>query len=138
MDYTAELLRVCGIAILCSICLLTVGRISQGIGGALRVGGAVLIFGTVIVALRDNVSVLEGLVAHFGGGELVSEAFSLMLKALGIALISKFCSDVCRDCGEGSLAGGVESMGRIAIISLCIPVLMEILGYASRILDMGG
>lgn len=139
MDYTAELFRVCGIAILCSVCLLALGRFSGGIGFAVRIGGAVLIFGTVIATLWENVSVLQGLVFRLGTeGDLVSESFLLMLKALGIALVSKFCSDVCRDCGEGSLAGGVESMGRIAIISLCIPILAEILEYASQILEAGG
>lgn len=133
-----DLLKVCGIAILCSVCLVILGRLAGGIGFAVRIGGSVLIFGALLMMLGENTEMIRDMTSFLGGAEgLASRAFSLMLKALGIALISKFCSDICRDCGEGGLAGGVESVGRIAIISLCIPVVAEILGYASAILDSG-
>ena len=139
MDYTADLLRVCGVAILCSVCLLVMGRGSAGVASALRIGGGVLIFGSLLLILGKNVEVLEGLFDVVdGSADLAARAFSLMLKALGIAFISKFCSDVCRDCGEATLAGGVESVGRLAIISLSLPVVAEIIGYASAILQSGG
>ena len=138
MDYTVDLLKVCGVAILCSVCLVILGRFAGGMGFAVRIGGSVLIFGALLMMVSENTAIMREMTSFLGGTDgLASQAFSLMLKALGIALVSKFCSDICRDCGEGSLAGGVESVGRIAIISLCIPVVAEILGYASAILDSG-
>lgn len=138
MDYTVELLKVCGIAVLCSVCVLVLGRSSGSIGFCVRIGGGVLIFGGLLIILKDNVESLLDMTSFLGSAEGIgTRAFSLMLKALGIAFISKFCSDVCRDCGEGTLASGVESVGRIAIVSLCIPIVAEILKYASDILDAG-
>lgn len=139
MDYTAELFKVCGIAILCAVCLVIVGRISGGMSFALRIGGSVLIFGALIFILRGNMEAIGEMTAFIGEeNDVAAGAFALMLKALGIAFVSKFCSDICRDCGEATLASGVESVGRIAIISLCLPVVAEILEYASAILDAGG
>lgn len=138
MDYTVELLKVCGIALLCSVCALVLGKTSGSLVFCLRIGGGVLIFGVLLVVLKDNVETLLEMTSFLGSSQgMGARAFSMMLKALGIAFISKLCSDVCRDCGEGTLAGGVESVGKIAVISLCIPIVVEILEYASAILEAG-
>ena len=129
------MLRVCGIAVLCLVCVLAVGRTSPTAAVGLRIGGGLLIFGVIAVMLKDSIDLLRGMTALVHEkGQTVTEALGLMLKALGIAFISKICADVCRDCGEGMLAGGVESAGRIAIISMCIPVVSEILTYATDLL----
>lgn len=140
MQYLNELLKVCGVAILCAVTLMVLGRTSaSGVGFAIRIGGSILIFGIFITILGSNIESIESLVSLVSGSgaSYVSKSFSLMLKALGIALLSKLCADVCRDCGENTLAGGVESVGRVAIFSLCIPVISEIIEYASQVLSMG-
>ncbi len=139
MDYTAELLKVCGIALLCSACLLVIGKLCTSVGTLIRVGGGVLIFGVFIFVLSANINSLEETFnAAPVNSDYFGEAFSLMLKALGIALLCRFCADVCRDCGEGTMANGVESVGRMAIFSLCIPIITDILAYASQVMEIGG
>ncbi len=139
MDHITELFRVCGIAMLSTIALAVVGRLSGNAGISLRIGGGVLIFGILVLLIRENISALEDILSlwRYGEGGFIGEAFSLMLKALGVALLSKFCADVCRDCGEGTLAGGVESVGRVVMVSLCLPLLAKILDKAAQMLDMG-
>ena len=138
MQYFDDILKVCGIAVICSVVLMIFGRLgASGVGSAIRIGGGVLIFGVSVVILKDNLEILEAVVASSGEGEsYVSKSFNLMLKALGIALLCKLCSDICRDCGESTLASGVEGVGRAAIFSLCLPVIAEIIEYASRTLSM--
>jgi stage III sporulation protein AD len=59
-----------------------------------------------------------------------------MLKALGMALISKLCADVCRDTGESALASGVESVGKIAIFALAVPTFVKILELVFEMLGV--
>ncbi len=136
MDYLSELLKAAGISVICAVCLLIVGRLQGGASSLLRIGGTVVICGMVAAMLGSVVGELKDVFSAVSG-EGFGHAFSLMLKALGIALISRFCADICRDSGESTLAGGVESVGRIAIFSLCIPVLSDILEYAAYVLKMG-
>ena len=42
--------------------------------------------------------------------------FALMLKALAISLFSKISADICRDCGENTLASRVELAGKAGIL----------------------
>jgi len=140
MLYLNEILRVCGIAVICVALILILSRAPSGVGFAIRVGGAAVIFGILLAVMGENIRELSDIITEHSASaeDYPRKAFSLMLKALGITLLSKFCADVCRDCGESTLAGGVEGVGRAAILSLCIPIISEILGYASDVMDMSG
>ena len=127
-------MRACGVAILASVCLAVVGKLSGAYGAVLRIGASLLIFGIFVSVLGKVIGAIEDLVSFGEEGTFASRAFGLMLKGLGIALVGRFCSDVCRDCGEQTLAGGVESVGRIAIFALSVPMLVEILSFACELL----
>lgn len=57
-----------------------------------------------------------------------------VLKILGIAYLASFCSEICRDAGEGSLASKVEFAGKIMILVLAIPILMAVLQSILKIM----
>ena len=140
MPYLNEVLKVCGIAIVSLVLLLVLPRSSSGVGFAIRIAGAVVIFGVLLIIIGESVQELLDILSSNSAlsGDYPSKAFSLMLKALGITLLCKICADVCRDCGENTLAEGIEGVGRAVILSLCIPVISEILGYASDVMEMSG
>ena len=128
------LMRACGIAILASVCLMVVGKLSGAYASVLRIGAALLIFGIFASALETVVGSLNEAVSFAEEGSFASRAFGLMLKGLGISFLGRLCSDVCRDCGEQTLANGVESVGKIAIFALAVPMLVEILSLAYELL----
>lgn len=129
---TDMLVRICGIALLCVIA----GMILKHMGGDMaifaRIAGCILIFAMIIPVLGELVDGVRDLIEKNG----IDTYASVMLKSLGVAILSRICSDICRDCGEGSLAGGVELAGKAVILLLCIPLIGEIIGYASWILEM--
>lgn len=57
-----------------------------------------------------------------------------VFKILGIAYLASFCSEVCRDAGESSLASKVEFGGKILILVLAIPILMGVLNSILKIM----
>lgn len=136
MDVFSIVLRACGIAIVTAICVVIVGQLSGGYAVALRIGGAVILFGIFLLVLESSMDAMRALLLDGRESDGVAKALGTMLKALGIALISRFCADICRDCGEGTLAGAVESVGRIAIFALSVPVMLEIIGVARDMLQM--
>ena len=67
-----------------------------------------------------------------------NEYVEIILKGLGIVILTQICSDICKDSGEGTLAGNIETVGKLELLLLCIPLIEEILGTAERLLEMGG
>ena len=94
----------------------------------LRFGGAIL----------GMVSPLLSYLRLFDAESGLEEWISLPIKALGIAVLTQVCSDICRESGEAGLGGGVELVGKVEILLLCLPLIEKILSIAKDLLQMGG
>ncbi len=55
-------------------------------------------------------------------GELPVELFTPLIKTVGIALLSRTGSDLCRDAGEGAIASVLETAGAVAAIAVSLPL----------------
>ena len=137
MDVYAVLIKACGAAVLVALCLGAVGSVLGSYAIVLRLGATLLVFGVLSYVLSDVVGRIEAMIPSFDDGGLAYSAFSAMLKALGIAYVGRFCADICRDCGEQTIANAVEGVGRVCIFALSLPLLTEILGFASQVLSIG-
>ena len=60
--------------------------------------------------------------------------FALMLKALAISLFSKISADICRDCGENTLASRVELAGKAGIVIISLPVIQQLIELSKDML----
>lgn len=57
-----------------------------------------------------------------------------IFKIIGIAYLTEFGAQVCRDAGEGSIASKIEFGGKILIMILAIPILMALLDLILKII----
>lgn len=57
-----------------------------------------------------------------------------IFKVLGIAYLASFCSEVCKDAGESSIAAKVEFAGKVCILFLAIPIIMAVLQSILKIM----
>ena len=129
----AQLIKICGIAILATVLIIVTREVKSGFSWALKIGAVVLMGSFILLCIKE----LKGGMEFFSGVEYLSEHIALLLRAFGIAFLVKICSDVCRECGEGSLAFGVESAGKLCILYMCIPIMQDIFEYLSDILELG-
>ena len=97
--------------------------------------GAIVLFGTLLIA---SAKPLISLLTTLGKGSGASEYIEIILKGLGIVILTQISSDICRDSGEGTLAGHIETVGKLELLLLCIPLIEEILATAEKLLGMGG
>ena len=55
-------------------------------------------------------------------GELPVELFTPLIKTVGIALLSRTGSDLCRDAGESAIGSVLETAGAVAAIVVSLPL----------------
>jgi stage III sporulation protein AD len=130
--------RACGVGVIAALCLALIGKTAEGYGFALRIGGAVLLFGIFLILFGESVGILRTLSEAVSVNGFATDALGVMLKGLGVALLGRLCSDICRDCGEQTLASGIESVGRIVIFSLSLPMMSDVLALAGEMLGRSG
>ncbi len=91
------------------------------------IGGAVILAAVLGVG-APAFSRIEELLETVSVGESCS---GVLLKSLGICLLTQTASDVCRDAGETALAGKAELAGKVLLL-LCGLPLFE---YAAQMLS---
>ena len=126
-----EIYEICAIAVLCAIVGAVVGKTVGGIAVAIKLGGLCLTLGAVIVLLGEVVDGISGI--DIGGS--MGRYTEIMLKGLGISVLCRICSDVCRDCGENTVAAAVESAGRLTMVVLALPIASELVEYAVELIE---
>ena len=75
-------------------------------------------------------AVVSQVTALSQGAGLSDGSIQLMLRAAGIAMVTEFSAQLCKDAGESALAGRVEFGGKAVLISMGIPLLT---GIAARL-----
>ena len=131
MELDGLLVRVCGMGILLSAVCLLLKPLRNDWLPFIRIGGTVLILSMLLEPISDLLREASVMV----GAETVSSYARVMLRALGIALLCKISSDVCRDAGEATLGAGVEMTGKLGILFLCLPLIRELISFAAMLLE---
>ena len=70
-------------------------------------------------------------------GGVDNTTITLLLKALGICLLTQLTADVCRDAGETALATHTELAGKAALLLLILPLFVQILDLAVTFIGDG-
>ena len=94
----------------------------------------VLALATGIIALTFVINAVSKPISEINDRLLASgvktEYFGIALKAVGIAYITDFVVDSCRDAGMTSIASKAELVGKTAIFTLSVPLMMSVLETA--------
>lgn len=118
------MIKIVFIAIVGIFASLTLKRVNSNLSFAAAILTGVIIIGFLYVDINNLVKVFE----TFGSGYGVSDSHvKLLLKVLGISYITQFGASVAEECGEKFIAKKIEFAGKIFIISLSIPVLINLL-----------
>lgn len=126
------LIKILGAAILCAIVGVVLRSVSHSFGDVVKIISAALLAGVVIV----SASPLLELIFDICEGSQVNTYMTVMLKALGISFLTHICASVCRDAGEGTVAGYAELAGKIETLIISVPLIEEIIKVAEDLVEM--
>ncbi len=87
-----------------------------------------------LMALDKLTSVFQFLSTVYEEMTYGKHFFPIIIKVLVVAYLADFTSQLCKDAGEGAIAGKVELAGKIAIFYLSMPILTAILELINSIL----
>ena len=125
-----DILKICGVAVLCSVVGAVIGKLVGGVAVAVKLCGLALVLSGAIALIGQ----VTEQVALMGEGS-ASEYVSLMVKGLGIVTLGRVCADVCRDCGETGVAAAVETCSKLAVLVLAMPSVFSILEAVDELIS---
>jgi stage III sporulation protein AD len=119
-----EIVQIVVIGIVASILALTLKRQNPEISMAISIVAGVIIFMIVIPQLKV---VLEMFYKISQNTKLDKVYIAIVLKIIGIAYISEFGVQICKDAGEGAIASKIELVGKILIMLVSAPILVALM-----------
>ncbi len=122
-------LKICGGALLCAVAIVLL-KSTKGEVLPLQWSGTVVLCGAALL-LWQPVLLWLGELCQISG---VSQEAELLLKGLGVAVLTQICADLCRQSAEAALANSVEMAGRAELLLLCLPLLKELVETAQALL----
>ena len=118
------MLKVYGIAILAAMLCLLLKKWNAETSTLVKVIGGIVICGISLGAISPIINYMYELSQMSG----MNEQISVLLRVLFVAVITHVAANVCRDCGEATLAGYAELGGKIEILLLSLPLIEGIVG----------
>lgn len=117
-----------------SIIFLTMmaGSIKREYAIAVTVGAAILLALYGVSSLESIIERIAELQESIGVGE---EYLTILLKMVGIAYLTQLVVSICRDAGNGAVAGQINMLGKISMLLVSFPVLEALLKTVGEMLQ---
>ena len=85
--------------------------------------------GSILIAWIA-IQLLDGIIGSFERLEkLLSidmEYLGLLMKMIGVTYLSEFASSLCRDAGYSAVAGQIELVGKLTILTIGMPIVLAL------------
>lgn len=89
----------------------------------------------ILICILQGLEPFIGFIRDAAAESGAESYFSIMLKALAISVCCRMSAEICRDCGESSLAYKVELAGKVGIVLISLPVIQQLLDIAKDLLQ---
>ena len=122
-----DIVKILAVCFIATVLVVVLRQYKQEYGLVITLAALIIvlyfIFSGIFPAVRQVQSMLEKSGIEYG-------YFKTAFKALGVAYITGFIADTCRDYGQNALASNAELAGKCAIFLLSLPMLFTVLETA--------
>ncbi len=118
-----EILQIAGLGVAAALLAMVIRGSRPEMASLLAMAAGALVFFLAVSRLQAVVAVMEQLVQKAG---LAQDYLKVLLKVIGIAYVSEFAAQTCRDAGEDSLAAKVEMGGKVLVLAMASPIIVAL------------
>lgn len=126
-----EIFKIIAIGIGTSISVLILKSLKAEFAVLAGLAGGCLILFIAIDMISGIFGKLNLIVSKTG---LETEIFKLLLKILGIGYLTEFSANICSDSGNSSIAEYITLGGRVVILVLSFPIILNLLNLVVTLL----
>lgn len=126
-----EIIKIVAIAIVCALLCAVLKQYKPEYAIVVQLAASVLILLLVASAMGDLINAIRELI---DGSGIDTGYLTLLLKALGVAILTQLAADACRDSGETALSNKVELAGKVTILLLCLPLVKAMIQLSTGLI----
>lgn len=126
-----EIVQIIGIAFVSVFIIVLLKQYRPEFVIHISILAGIIIFLMLMPKLSAVIELLNNFTDKLG---VNSQFFGILLKITGIAYLSEFAINICKDSGESAIASKVELGAKVIIIAMSIPILGSVLETILNIL----
>ena len=127
-----DTVRLCAVGILVAVISVVLHKWNPQFELPIKLSVAAVFIGLVLSLAAPLVTYVSGLLRE----SAASPYATLVMRALGVAVLTETVGGICRECKEASVASYLEMAGRLEILILCLPLMEEILESVKGLLSL--
>ena len=127
-----EWLRLMGFCLLTGAMVMLLRQMQPQAAALLSVAFGVMVAGAALAQIAGYIEAVQGFLSSL---KLDAQYFKVMVKAVGIVLVTQLAVQACEDMDAPSIARRADAVGRLALLSVAIPVFMELTQMAVDVLQ---
>lgn len=125
------MIKIAVVTLTTLILVIFLKRTNKEFAFILTFAAALILFSIVI---SDFFDVVNRIYTISSGIENLNSYITLMVKILGITLITQFIIDLCKDSGENALATQTEIASKIIILIMVMPLFEAVMNVVAGLL----
>ena len=126
-----DILALAAVGVTAAICGVMLRQRTPEVGLVLSLTACALLLRHTLPMMETIRDVLKEVAVL---AELSPEILSPMLRTVGLAVVTKLASSLCRDAGESGVASFLEVAGGAAAVMTALPLLKMVLGLVMELL----
>ena len=127
-----DVVKVAAAGLLTAMLYALLRQLKPEIAPLVILGGAAVILVSVAEKFIGVSSTVDSMMELAG---LEKENVSLLIKSLGICVVTQFAADICYDNSSSTLGSAVELAGRLGAIALALPMIKSVARIAVGLIN---
>ena len=123
--------QIAAVGLICAVLSLAVRSWRPEFSIYISAASGLVLFAMVYSQLEGIISGVSGLFQKSGSAGVY---FPVLLKVIGIAYLTDFSAQVCRDAQQGSIASAVELCGTLCALYISLPLIRSLLAIVEQLL----
>jgi stage III sporulation protein AD len=126
-----DIVQIVGLCLVTTVLVVIVKAQRPEMAVLISIAAGILIFFVVV----GRISAVLDLLNNYTRKMNIDITFlSVLLKIIGIAYITEFGAEICKDAGEGAMASKIELAGKVIIAVLAVPIITSLLDIIIKII----
>ncbi|SMC59054.1 stage III sporulation protein AD [Sporomusa malonica] len=126
-----EIIQIIGLGFVVTLLILIIKQQRPELAVQLGLALSAIIFLMVLSKLNVVLDLFRDLAEKANISQMY---LNTILKIIGIAYVTEFGAQVCRDAGEGAVAGKIEFAGKILVMVMAVPIIALVLETIVRLI----
>lgn len=127
-----DIIKIAFIGILTALCYSLLRNVKPEIAPLVALAGICLVFFVLADSLLSVTGSVDEMMSLAG---IDTDNVSLLLRALGICVVSQFAADICYDNSCSSLGSAVELAGKAGAVALVLPMIKTVAQIAIGLIN---